>query len=126
MFTSASPILAADDPHSAHALALVTRLAALHVVLGAVAQISGAAPDPVEDPLAVSADFTGAIARLSPIATRQLAARCDSLSMMLQAGLIALQRARVAGRSNHAACVLLHTESREAMDAILQAARGAS
>lgn len=111
MFAPLAPILASDPVVDAYAQAVTARVEALTPVLAIVAQIAGCKPPSAADLLAQGADLSGRLAILPPEAKRHAAHDLDTLGIVLQAGLLALDKARTEGRFSRAAARLLHAEA---------------
>lgn len=119
MFAPLAPILAADADASAETQAITVRVEALALVLATVAQLAGRPPRPACDPLALGADLSGFLAALSPQTRRAVVCDLETLGGILQAGIMALDKARAEGRFSRAAARLLHEETAEAYRQIL-------
>lgn len=115
MFTQATPILAADDQHGIDAEAVLARFEALGVVTAVLARISGNADADRHVNLADHADLASAVAAMPCESARRVVTECDSIAMALNAGLIALDKARRAGRMNPSAAELLYDEANAAL-----------
>ncbi|MDM7955950.1 hypothetical protein [Blastomonas sp.] len=119
MFAPLAPILAADADASAETQGITARVEALAPVMATVARLAGCPLKPATDPLALGADLSGLLVALSPELRRIVAYDLETLGVVLQAGIMALDKARAEGRFSHAAARLLHTESDEAYRQIL-------
>lgn len=125
MFASLAPILPDNAGSSAETQAILARVEGLAPVLETVARIAGGTPQPVADPLAQSADLAADLATLPPATARIVAHDLDTLAIVLQAGLLALDRARAEGRLSRAAARLLQAEAGEQYRKALAAIRHA-
>lgn len=111
MFAPLAPILATDATDSNEACAVVVRVEALAQVLSAAARLAGCQPLQAADPLAQSADLSSHLAAMPQETTRVVARDLATMSVMLQAGLLALEKARGQGRFSRAAARLLYAEA---------------
>lgn len=111
MFAPLSPILAADDGADAQAQLVRGQFESMTPVLAVIARLAGVAPQARAGLLEQSADLSAVLASLPPERMQFAAEQLQTLGMVLQAGLIALENARTTGRFNRAAALLLHAES---------------
>ncbi|WP_439469411.1 hypothetical protein [Blastomonas fulva] len=114
MFAPLSPILAADDGADAQAQVVLGQFESMTpvlAVLAVIARLAGVAPQARAGLLEQSADLSAVLASLPPERMRFAAEQLETLGMVLQAGLIALENARTTGRFNRAAALLLHAEA---------------
>ncbi len=123
MFSPVTPILSADasDETTAHVLA---RVEAIHIVLAALARIAGVYAGPDLHGLARQAELAAALLDMSPKHLIHIIRELDAIAAALQAGFVAIEKARSKGHAARPAARLLHAEAREAFAAILAAATG--
>lgn len=126
MFTPLTPILAADLSVDADTQGLLVRIDALAVVMDTVSRLAGNPPRPNYDLMVMRAELpamVGSLAREDLVAAVR---KLDTLGIILQAGLMALDRARNAGRFSKAAAVVLHDEVHTGYHDVLAALGGPS
>lgn len=113
MFAPLAPILASNTDESVETQALAARVEALAAVLGTVAQLAGITPERGAESLSQRADLYGLLAALPADTTQILARDLETVGVVLQAGLLALDKARGEGRFSRAAARLLHEEAQD-------------
>lgn len=119
MYSPLTPILAADSPSHKDTAEIQARVEALAVVLATVSRLADTPDRPLFDALACQAELGAALASATPTMAAVAAHELDTLGVQLQAGLLALEKARKAARLNRAAAVLLYRESFESYRATL-------
>lgn len=119
MFSPLTPILAADGFSNADTQDVLARIEALAVVLAIVARLAGKARRPAFDALSLRAELSARLAVVPPAETETAARDLATLGCVMQAGLLALEKARAAARLNRAAAALLLEESLSSYHRIL-------
>lgn len=122
MYSPLSPILAADAASDIDVHGLLQRLEALGAVLLTIRRLAGPSDLPTFNALSARAELAAGLASLPTGELGPVARRIDTLSAILHAGLLALERNRSKGRLNHAAAGLLHEEGARDYRHILHAA----
>lgn len=122
MFSPVTPILSAGTSDEAAALVLV-RVQAIQTVLSALARMAGDAAGPDLQGLGQRAELAAAITDLDPTRLAHVANELDATAAALQAGFLAIEKARSQGHSAQAAALLLHAETRDAFGVTLATAR---
>lgn len=122
MFSPVTPILSAGTSDEAAALVLA-RVQAIQTVLSALARMAGEAAAPDLQGLGQRAELAAAITDLDPMRLAHVANELDATAAALQAGFLAIEKARSQGHSAQAAARLLHAEARDAFGVTLAAAR---
>lgn len=123
MFSPVAPILSASssDGASAHVLLQVE---AIHTVLTVLARMANVVAAPDLEGLSRQAELSAALADLDPKRVASMTQDLDAIAAALQAGFIAIEKARLQGHPARAAAGLLYAETREAFAATLAAAIG--
>jgi hypothetical protein len=115
MFSSPVPILPAQARPHVDVDHVAAQVDSAQVALAAIARLAGWARSGHGDDLALRAELPAALSVIPAEMARDVARKLDSLGIALHAGLVALERARRAGRLNRAAAALLHAECAEAL-----------
>ena len=118
MFSPVAPILSAAsfDETSAHVLVQVE---AIHTVLSVLARMAGLAGAPDRQGLARQAELSAVLADLNPKLLACMTRELDAIAAALQAGFVAIEKARSRGHVAQAAARLLHAEAHQAFVATL-------
>ncbi|WP_017672475.1 hypothetical protein [Blastomonas sp. AAP53] len=121
MFSPITPILPAAtvDDTTGEVLA---RVDAIGVVLAALARMAGAAAATGHNGLSRDAELCAALAVMDKQRVARMMVELDGIAAALQAGFVALEKARVRGHQAAAATRLLHAEATDAFAATLAAA----
>lgn len=121
MFSPISPILPAAtvDDTTGEVLA---RVDAISVVLAALARMAGLAAVADHHGLSRDAELSAALAVTDKQRVARIMLELDGIAAALQAGFVALEKARMRGHQAAAATRLLHAEATDAFAATLAAA----
>ncbi|GGB51989.1 hypothetical protein [Blastomonas aquatica] len=121
MFAPLSPILAADTASNDDAQDVLDRIEAVATALSIVARLAGVPYRPAFGALSRRADLSAILTAAAPCGIDTAGRDLVTLGIELHAGLLALEKARMAGRLNRRAAALLHDEASASYCTILAA-----
>lgn len=121
MFSPVTPILPTDAPDDAVG-AVLTRVEAIRIVLAALARMAGRSAAPDLHALSRHADLSAALADMDRQHTAHIMRELDAIAAALQAGFVAVEKARARGHAALAATGFLYAECRDAFASTLAAA----
>lgn len=121
MFAPLSPILSANPASDDNTQDVLDRIEALATALSIAGRLAGVSPRPAFGALSRRADLSAILTSATSDVVDTAARDLVTLGVELHAGLLALERARMAGRLNRGAAALLHDEASASYHAVLGA-----